>query len=347
MKIKALLFSIPLFLAVSCGEDPGLKTNSGQIDYTNVDYYVAKAETFEEVITVPGKTMPFEQVQVYSEVNGRVKNIHFTEGDLVKKGQLLVTVDTDILQSNRNKLNVDLELAKKDQARKKTLFESEAGTQEAFEQSESNVNSLKAQIQSLDVQIAKGRITAPFEGIVGLREISEGAFITTNDLITILAQTNQLKVDFSIAQRYAHKVANGQTVTLRPPSDSINPTPVNATVYAISPIINQNTQMLNVRAKVENSKNIVAGGFVNVDYNLGESPNSITVPTSAIVSVIDGQVVWAFENGKAVQRKVNIGNRSSSKVQIYGDIKPNDTIVLSGLLGMRAGMSIKAKNEIK
>ncbi|PWH81357.1 efflux RND transporter periplasmic adaptor subunit [Brumimicrobium oceani] len=347
MKIKILLFSIPLMLAFSCSEDPGLKTNTGKIDYTNVDFFVTKSEPFEETITVPGKTMPFEQVNVYSEINGRVKKIHFQEGDLVKKGQLLLTVDTDILQSNRNKLKVDLELAKKDQARKQTLFESEAGTQEAFEQAESNVNSLKAQIQSLDVQISKGRITAPFEGIVGLREISEGAFITTSDLITVLAQTNQLKVDFAISQRYAHKVKKGQKVTLRTPSDSLNPTPVHAEVYAFSPVINQNTQMLNVRAKVGESKNIVAGGFVNIDYNLGESANTITVPASAIVSVIDGQIVWVFENGKAAKRNVNIGNRSSTNVQLFGDIKANDTVIMTGLLGMRPGVSIKAKNEVK
>src|SRR5690554_8187680 len=102
--------------------------------------------------------MPFEQVQVYSEINGRVKKIHFSEGNTVKKGQLLVTMDTDILQAERNKLTVDLDLAQKDKARKQTLLESEAGTQEAFEQSESRVNSLKAQIQSLDVQISKGQI---------------------------------------------------------------------------------------------------------------------------------------------------------------------------------------------
>lgn len=347
MNKKVFLFSLPLFLAFSCGEDPGLKTNNGQINYTNVDYYIAQPESFEEIITVSGKTMPFEQVSLYSEVNGRVKKIHFTEGNLVKKGQLLVTVDTDILQAEKSKLAVDLELAKKDETRKETLLESEAGTQEALEQSSSRVNSLKAQIQSLDVQIAKGRITAPFEGTVGLRQISEGAFITTNDLITVLAQTSQLKVDFSIAQRHAHKVEKGQKVTLRPPSDSLNPTPVSATVYATSPVINENTQMLNVRAKIDNGKDIVAGGFVNVDYNLGETPNSISVPTEAIVSVIDGQIVWAFENGKAVQRRVNIGNRSSSKVQIFGEVKPNDTIVLTGLLGMRNGMPIKAKNEIK
>jgi membrane fusion protein (multidrug efflux system) len=347
MNKKALLFSLTLFLAYSCGEDPGLKNTNGEIDYTDVDYYVAQLESFEEIITIPGKTMPFEQVKLYSEVNGRVKKIHFEEGSHINKGQLLVTVDTDILQAERSKLNVDLELAKKDKARKQSLLESEAGTQEALEQAESSVNSLKAQIQSLDVQIAKGRITAPFDGTVGLRAISEGAFITSNDLITVLAQTDKLKVDFSIAQRYAHKVKQGQKVTLRPPSDSLNALPVKATVYATNPIINENTQMLNVRAKIENSSNIVAGGFINVDYNLGESPNSISVPTSAIVSVIDGQIVWIIKNGKAAQRRVSLGSRSSKKVQIFGEVKANDSIVLTGLLGMRNGMSIKAKNEIK
>ena len=183
MNKKVILFSIPLFLAFSCGEDPGLKSNNGQINYTNVDYYIAQPESFVEIISVPGKTMPFEQVSLYSEVNGRVKKIHFTEGSHVNKGQLLVTVDTDILQAEKNKLTVDLELAKKDETRKKSLLQSEAGTQESLEQSESRVNSLKAQIESLDVQISKGRIIAPFSGTVGLREISEGAFITTNDLI--------------------------------------------------------------------------------------------------------------------------------------------------------------------
>jgi membrane fusion protein (multidrug efflux system) len=347
MNKKALLFSLPLFLAFSCSEDPSLQNNNGKINYTNVDYYIAESEVFEEIITIPGITMPFEQVNLFSEISGRVKNIHFKEGNLVKKGQLLVTVDTDILQAERNKLNVDLELAKKDKARKQSLLESEAVTQEALEQAESEVNSLSAQIQTLDVQIAKGRITAPFNGTVGLREISEGAFITTSNLITVLAQTDKLKVDFSIAQRYAHKVKEGQKVTLRPPSDSLNPSPVYATVYATNPIINENTQMLNVRAKIENNKNIVAGGFVNVDYNLGESPNSISLPASAIVSVIDGQIVWVFENGKAAQRRVSLGSRSSKKVQVFGEVKAKDTIVLTGLLAMEKGMSIKAKNEIK
>jgi multidrug efflux pump subunit AcrA (membrane-fusion protein) len=76
MNKKALLFSLPLFFAFSCSEDPGLKNINGEINYTNVDYYVAQAESFEEIITVPGKTMPFEQVNLFSEISGRVKNIH-------------------------------------------------------------------------------------------------------------------------------------------------------------------------------------------------------------------------------------------------------------------------------
>ncbi len=347
MKIKSLFLALSLLMVYSCGEDPGLKNKNGEIDYTNVDYFITHAQSFEETITIPGKTIPFEKVKIYSEINGRVKKIHFKEGRLVKKNQLLVTVDTDILQAEKNKLIVDLELAKKNKKRKKTLLENEADTEEAFEIAVSKVNSLKAQIQALKVQIAKGRITAPFEGYVGLREISEGAFITTNDLITVLAQTDQLKVDFSIAQRYAHKVKIGQKVSLRPPSDSLHSTPVDAVVYATNPVIDENTQMLNVRAKVEKNQNLVAGGFVNVDYNLGEVPNSISVPTEAIVPVIDGQVVWIFNNGKAKRCRVTVGNRSNKMVQIYGEIQPQDTVVLTGLLGMKEGLSIKAKNEVK
>jgi len=331
----------------SCSEAPGISEQSGQLNYTKVDYFVTKADTLEEIITVPGKTTPFEMVNLYSEINGRIKSIQFEEGVHVKKGELLMVVDTDILQAEKDKLEVDLQLAEKEKKRKKNLLDSEAGTQQAYDQAESDVNSLTAQIKSLEVQIGKGRIKAPFEGTIGLREVSPGAYITTSDLITTIAQLSALKVNFSVAQRYAHRVKKGQKIALVPPSDSIDISSVEATVYAMSPTINQNTQMLDVRAKLTQTNNIIAGGYVNVQYNLGKMANSIKVPSTAIVPVIDGQIVWVMKDGKSTERRVNIGSRTNTHVQIYGDIKSNDTVIVTGLLGMREGKAVKAKKEIK
>lgn len=335
------------FIGSCSSEEDIQEENNSAINFTSVDYTVVESKTVEQILQVPGKTMPFEEVKIFSEISGRVESINFEEGEKVQKGSVLLRIDTDILEAERKQLEVDLRLAEKDFKRKKQLYEDEAGTLEAVEQSESTLEGLKAQIALINVQIDKGTIRAPFSGRIGLRKISEGAYITPSDLITSLAQTEKLKVSFSIAQRYASMVKIGQEITLKPTSDSLDVSAKKATVYAADPTIDQETQMYNIRAKMDKNSALVPGGFVSILYNLGEVKNSIQVPTQAITPVVDGQIVWKFNNGKAEKVKVNVGVRTSDKIQIFGDVKDQDTIVMTGLLGMQEGKNIKPKNEIK
>jgi len=323
------------------------ESDNTKINFTAVDYTIVHDQMVEQILQVPGTTIPFEEVKIYSEINGRVESINFEEGEKVKKGKVLVKIDTDILEAEKKQLEVNLRLAEKDFKRKKQLYESEAGTLEAVEKAESNLEGLKAQIDLINVQIDKGTIRAPFSGKIGLRQISEGAYITTSDLITSLAQIEKLKVSFSIAQRYASRVKMGQEITVKPPSDSLNVTSEKAIVYAADPTIDQATQMYNIRAKMDGNSTLVPGGFVSIQYNLGKAEKSIQVPTQAITPVIDGQIIWKFNKGKAEKVKVNVGVRSSDKIQIFGDVQDGDTIVMTGLLGMQDGKNIKPKNEIK
>lgn len=347
IKYSILILLFAVFIASCSSDEKTNEENNSEINFTSVDYTVVEAQEVEQIIQVPGRTIPFEEVRIFSEIAGRVKSIHFEEGEKVQKGKVLVKIDTDILEAEKKQLEVDLRLAEKDFKRKKQLYEDEAGTLEAVEQAESSLEGLKAQIALVNVQIDKGIIRAPFSGRIGLRQISEGAYITTSDLITSLAQTDKLKVSFSVAQRYASLVQMGQEITITPSSDSLNATREKAIVYAADPTIDQETQMYSIRAKMEKNSSIVPGGFVSIQYNLGKTENSIQVPTQAIAPVVDGQVVWKFNNGKAQKTKVNVGVRTSDKIQIFGDIKSGDTIVLTGLLGMQEGKNIKPKKEIK
>ena len=343
--IIVLIFS--LFISGCKSDEEIVEDNDSEINFTAVDYTVVKTQSIEQILQVPGRTLPFEEVKIYSEINGRVKSINFEEGEKVPKGKVLVKIDTDILEAEKKQLEVDLRLAQKDFNRKKQLYEDEAGTLEAVEKAQSSLEGLKAQVALINVQIDKGTIRAPFSGRIGLRQISKGAYITTSDLITSLAQTEKLKVSFSIAQRYASLVKMGQEITIKPTSDSLEVTPEKATVYAADPTIDQKTQMYNVRAKLDKNSSIVPGGFVSIQYNLGKAENSIQVPTQAVVPVVDGQVIWKFKNGKAEKVKVNVGVRTSDKVQIFGKVNDKDTIVMTGLLGMQEGKNIKPKKEIK
>ena len=341
-----MVASIALTLS-SCNETEGIQENPEKLDFTRVDYYVCQQQDLPNIVRIPGKTAPFERIDVYPEISGVVEQIHFKEGEAIQQGALLISIDTEIQEAEREQLKVELRLAEKNKSRKKQLLDSEAGTLEAYEQAVSQVEQLEAQIKAMDVKIAKGRITAPFSGVAGLREISKGAYITPSDRITTLAQVDPLKVEFAVDQQFAHKVKKGQKFTIVPATDSLNVPEINGEVYAKAPMINEQTKMLTVRGIVKDQEGLVPGGFVNIKYNMGVSANSIKVPTAAIVAVMDGQIVWKFDNGKAKQVKVNVGTRSSEYIQVFGDLSANDTVITTGLLGMKPGKLVEPKNAVQ
>lgn len=340
MKMMIKLYPlVGLLLFSACKSDSTESTKNGPGELI-VDYVVANEIPMNHVIQIPGTVLPFESVEIFSEIPGRIVSINFREGQRVKKGEILVRIDTDILEAQRNQLNVELDLAQKDEKRKKSLLDSKAISMEEYEQVQSRLNSIQAQIDYISVQISKGTIRAPFSGRLGLRQISEGAYITPTDKIVSIAQDDKVKIEFSVAERYAHRVQPGTTISLRTSADS---TSHSAEVYATEPIVNASTRMLTARAEMNGSTNVFPGSYVEITYNLGKDENSIMIPTTALVPVLKGQQIWLIKNGKAKSIMVEPGIRTKDEVQVWGDVKQGDTIVISGLLGIREGMDVKGK----
>ena len=340
MKNNFFLYIFITALLLSCSSEDNKHISKNEIGQMQVEFTILKGETIDRKITVPGTVLPFEMVELYSEVSGRLEKILFKEGDKVKKGQALIIIDTDILEAQRNQIAVDLELAEKEKQRKKNLYENKAGSFEEFEQAEARVNALNAELHLYDVQIEKGTIRAPFSGQIGLRQVSEGAYITPSTNITTLVQNHRVKIEFSVAQRYAGLVQRNQTIKLNSLGDNIVHT---AEIYAFEPTIEANTRMLKVRAEMDADKHVFPGSFVQVDYNLGTIENSILIPSSAMTPVLNGQKIWIMENGKAKPVLVEPGIRTSDRVQIDGDINIGDTLITTGLLGLREGIPVNGK----
>lgn len=305
-----------------------------------VDYLVASGSEMANEINIPGTILPFEYVDLYAEIDGRIASIHFTEGQNVSKGQLLFKLDTDILEAQLKQVISDLDFAKKDEQRKKALLEAKSISLEDYELSQSKKMNLEAQAEVLRVQIQKGRVVAPFSGKVGLREVSEGAFVSPSTKLTNLAQSDRVKIEFSIGERYAQSVKIGTEISFNFASDS---TMHMAKIYATSPTIDPQTRMLTVRAEVKTKALAIPGTFIEINYSLGIDAKSIMVPASALVPVLNGQKIWIIENGLAKSVMIQPGLRNKKEVQIIGDIELGDTIVLSGLLGIREGMPVTIK----
>ena len=336
------IFSLLLlfFTVFSCSEETSVKDKMESNHQPSIEYIVAEGENIKREITVPGTIIPFEHVEIYSEVSGRLIKINFKEGEEVKKGQVLIEVDTDINKAELNQLNVELAFAKKEEERKKKLHENQAGTFEEFEQAQSRVKTLEARINLLNVQIDKGLIRAPFTGYIGLRQVSEGAYITPSTLITTLAQHDKVKIDFSVAQRYANLVEKGQEIDVSySGDDKIR----SAEIYAFEPTVQAGTRMLNIRAVMATENRIMPGSFVQIKYNLGKVEGAILIPTAALVPVLNGQQIWLKKNGKAKPIMVEPGIRYNDRVQVIGDIQEGDTVITTGLLGMREGKPLTGK----
>lgn len=342
MKSKASIAFLGLcWILASCGsDDADLKAGANGEMKTTVEVVEIEPGDVARTISIPGTVLPNEEVKLYSEVSGRIQSIGFQEGQLVNKGAVLVQVDTDILKAQRSQLKVEADLAIKDEARKKNLLDAKGISLEEYEKSAAQLANIQAQIDLVNVQISKATIRAPFSGRIGLRRVSEGAFISSSTLITTLVQENPIKVEFAVSENYANHVKMGQSIEFK--SDNSSDTYF-ANVFAYEPLIDATTRMLTIRAKANNTGKLMAGTFVSVNYDLGKEQNAYMVPTQSIIPVLKGQKIFVVRNGKVVEIPVEIGIRTAEKVQIIGDVKAGEKVLVTGLLSVRAGAAVDMK----
>ncbi|MDF3027085.1 MAG: efflux transporter, family, subunit [Fluviicola sp.] len=337
-KHSPIMLALALFLH-SCGEEKeDLKAQKAPV--VTVDVVQLKAGEVARSIAIPGSVIPNEQVDVYSEVAGRIQRISFKEGQHVSKGSIILQVDSDILKAQKAQLLVEQDLAEKDEARKRSLYQAKGISLQDYEVSQSALADAKAKLDLLNVQISKATIRAPFSGKIGLRHVSEGAFISTSTLITSIVQENPVKIEFSVPEKYARNVKIGQIIEFKTDGDSKK---YSGKVYAFEPRIDEGTRMMTVRASLPNLGNLIAGSFVSISYDMGKEENAFMVPSESIVPILKGQKIFVVRNGLVEEIPVEIGIRTPEKVQIIGALKEGDQVLISGLLAVRAGMPVKTK----
>ncbi|MNK21398.1 Multidrug resistance protein MexA precursor [compost metagenome] len=337
LKITPILALV--LLAASCGEEKkDLKAQ--QAPMVTVDVIKVEAGEVVRSISIPGSIIPNEQVDVYSEVSGRIQHISFKEGQSVAKGSVLVQVDSDILKAQKSQLLVELDLAQKDEARKKSLYQAKGISLQEYEVAESALADAKAKLELLNVQISKATIKAPFSGKVGLRHVSEGAFISSTTLITSIVQENPVKIEFAVPEKFAKNVKNGQVIQFKTDGNSQS---YSGKVYAFEPRIDEGTRMMTVRASLPNPGGLIAGQFVSIDYDMGKEENAFMIPSESIVPILKGQKIFVVRNGLVEEVAVETGLRTPDKVQVIGNLKVGDLVLISGLLAVRPGVPVKTK----
>jgi membrane fusion protein (multidrug efflux system) len=290
-------------------------------------------------IEVPGSLLPAEQTQIRSEVNGRVVFLNITEGNQVKKGTLLVKLFDGDLQAQLKKLEVQLQITQKTEERQRRLLAVEGISPQEYELSSLNVDNLQADIQSVKIAIGKTEIRAPYDGTLGLRNISLGSFISPADILTTIRQVNILKLEFAIPEKYARNMQKGVKVSFK--VESGNEEHI-ATVLATENSVEATTRTLRVRALVnDRHQELIPGSFATVNLQLGKNENALMVPSQAIIPQARTKQLIVYKQDSVRFITVETGIRNSSFVQILNGIEPGDTIITSGLMAIRPQTKIK------
>ena len=301
--------------------------------------YVLVPTNMDEMIYSTGSLLPDEEVDLAFETSGKVVGIYFEEGRKVKKGELLAKINDRPLQAQLLKLQAQNKLVEEREFRQRQLLDRDAISRESYDQVATELQSVEADIMLIQARIAETELRAPFDGVVGLRMISEGAYATTQTKIVRLVKTSPLKIEFSIPERYAGEVVPGFPITFN--IDGI-PRSFEAKVYAIDPKVDINTRTIVVRALYPNTnEELKPGRFASIKARLSEIENAISIPTEALIPEMEGEKVYILSNGKAQERKVTTGLRTESHIQIRTGLNFGDTLLTTAILQLRNDLPVQ------
>lgn len=309
-----------------------------------VDILVAKTQSLGTDLTLPGTILANETTNILPEVSGRIVELNIPEGKQVTKGALLVKLYDGDLQAQLRKLQVQLEIADKTEKRQAELLAIQGISQQEYDLSLLQVRNLNADMDIVKEAIRKTEIRAPFSGKLGLRNVSPGAIISPTTILTSISQTDQLKLQFNIPEKYGSQLKSGSVVHFKIDGSDKD---FSAKIIATETMIEEITRSLAVRAQIQQrDAALIPGAFTNVQVSLGKDNQAIMVPNSAIIPVGRIKQMYVYENGKAAMREVETGVRDSSNIQIITGIKPGDSVITSAILYMRPGMDVSLnKNQ--
>ena len=300
--------------------------------------FIISPKQMSELINSSGTLKPDEEVDLSFETSGKIVGINFTEGTRVKKGDLLAKINDRPLQAQLEKLQASLKMAEAKEFRQRSLLDKDAISQESYDQIVTDVQTINADINLIKAQIAMTELRAPFDGNIGLRNLSEGSYVTSTTKIAKLVKISPIKIEFSIPEKYASEINIGYPLTFS--IDGSNKV-FNASVYAVDPKIDINTRTIVMRALYPNkNEELKSGRYAGITLELSKIDNTVAIPTEALIPEMDGEKVFIYKRGKAQSVIVTTGLRTESKIQITGGLEFGDTLIITGIMQLRQNLPI-------
>jgi membrane fusion protein (multidrug efflux system) len=345
LKMFPLLILLPILLIGGCNSGksgpPGRQSGMAATKVP-VDVVVIQPQLLDNKIFTTGTLLANEEVELRPEVSGRVSSISFAEGSRVRKGDVLLRINDLDLRAQLKRKEFEEKEASDNEARMRRLLELKGISQEDYDKAANALGMIKAEKEVIQSDLAKTEIVAPFDGIVGLRYISEGGYVTSDMTVATMQDVDPIKVEFSVPEKYAKDIKQGSEITVRV-GDSDEE--YKGSVYAVEAKIDPATRTMKARAKIPNPKgDLIPGSFAKVDITLQQLPDAIVVPAESVIPEMSGEKVFICVDGKARSVPVKTGIRTETGVQIVEGLSPQDTLVVTGLLQLSDDRAVQIKN---
>lgn len=311
---------------------------TGQFTLTSVEGFVVKATALTEKVTAGGTLLSGEETELHPEASGRVVTINLPEGKQVSKGELLLKIFDEDLKTQLRKLETQLKQAEITEQRLGELLKVKGVSQQEYDLAALQVQTLKSEMELVRININKTELRAPYNGILGLRKISPGAYVTPTTSIASIRSVGSLKLDFSVPEKYSSLIKIGQTVSFTVEGST---SPYTAVVQATEQSITTETRNLQVRALVRDTRNLLPGSFAEVSLSLGNKMAALMVPNQAVIPQARNKQVIVSNNGKARFQTIKTGVRQAGMIEVTDGLEAGDTIATTGVLFLRPDAAMK------
>lgn len=309
-----------------------------------VDVMIATPQKITQSIEVPGTLTASETTEIHPEVSGRLTMLNVREGAFVGRGSVIAKLYDADLQAQLKKLQAQLNIANQTANRLSQLLQIQGISRQDYDMAVLNANNIRADIDIIRTNISRTVVRAPFSGKLGLKEVSVGAYVTPQTIITVIRKTSDLRLDFTVPEKYISEAKPGRMVFFTVAGSDLRHA---AKIKATESGITETSRSLNIRSTVVGSDPaLVPGAFANVIVDFAPDYTALMIPSQAIIPQTRGKKLIVYKNGIATFVDITTGVRDSANVQVISGINAGDTIVTSGLMSLKPNAKIQVKKVV-
>jgi membrane fusion protein, multidrug efflux system len=307
-----------------------------------VEVVTARADTVVEAIRATGQVEALQSIELRPEVDGRIVEILFREGQEIARGAGLFKVDDAELKAQVARAEAERDLAVQNLDRNRQLLEGGASSQAEFQQAEASARSAQAALDLLKIRLERTVVRAPFGGVVGQRLVSLGDYVNSQTRLLTLQTANPQRATFAIPERYAQDVRTGQRVTFG--VSALRGRTFTGVVDFVDPVVQLPARMILVKATVPNPRReLQPGMFIEVELTTDVRPHAVVIPEDAVLALQGATFAWVVADGKATRRAVALGVRTPGFVEVTSGVAAGEQVVVGGLERLVEGVAVSAR----